>query len=542
LVEDHDPFYAAECLTCHLECGGGPSTTTTTQIFFHYTNTCEQCHTSTDLHAGLGHTNCAECHNGAPQVGNVEPGNCIVCHPLVGQGSCNLIEGHDPAFGAECLICHPECGGGPSTTTTTQLFPHYTNTCEQCHAVTDLHAGLGHGNCTECHNGPPQPGNVEPANCIVCHPLAGAGSCNLIEGHDPFYAAECLTCHVECAGGPSTTTTTQSFSHYTVTCEECHTPTVLHAGLGHGNCAACHNGPPQVGNVEPGNCIVCHPLVGQGSCNLIEGHDPAFGAECLTCHVECGGGPPTTTTTQSFKHYSFYCQECHISTDLHAGLGHTNCAVCHNGPPQVANVEPSNCMVCHPLTDPGECPLVHLHVFNVPGSSACLGCHAHADCRTTSTTTSIISTTTTTSPTTTTTTTSSPTTSTTSVSTTTTVPATDSDNDGIPDDMDNCPETPNPGQEDIMPPGGNGIGDACECEGNFDCDEDCDGTDAATFKADFGRSPFREPCESGNPCHGDFDCDNDSDGTDAATFKADFGRSFFGNPCPTCTVKEWCSY
>jgi len=108
--------------------------------------------------------------------------------------------------------------------------------------------------------------------------------------------------------------------------------------------------------------------------------------------------------------------------------------------------------------------------------------------------------------------------------------------------MDNCPETPNPGQEDIMPPGGNGIGDACECEGNFDCDEDCDGTDAATFKADFGRSSFREPCESGNPCHGDFDCDNDADGTDAATFKADFGRSFFGNPCPTCTVKEWCSY
>jgi hypothetical protein len=32
------------------------------------------------------------------------------------------------------------------------------------------------------------------------------------------------------------------------------------------------------------------------------------------------------------------------------------------------------------------------------------------------------------------------------------------------------------------------------CQGNFDGDQDVDGTDAATFKADFGRSPFFDPC------------------------------------------------
>jgi hypothetical protein len=32
------------------------------------------------------------------------------------------------------------------------------------------------------------------------------------------------------------------------------------------------------------------------------------------------------------------------------------------------------------------------------------------------------------------------------------------------------------------------------CEGNFDADQDVDGTDAATFKSDFGRSPFKNPC------------------------------------------------
>ena len=118
----------------------------------------------------------------------------------------------------------------------------------------------------------------------------------------------------------------------------------------------------------------------------------------------------------------------------------------------------------------------------------------------------------------------------------------DPDNDGFPGLADNCPNDYNLFQEDTYPPNGNGIGDACECEGNFDCDEDTDGSDAASFKADFGRSGFNNPCNNTSQCHGDFDCDNDCDGTDAALFKQDFGRSGFNNPCPVCVVGEWCSY
>jgi len=82
----------------------------------------------------------------------------------------------------------------------------------------------------------------------------------------------------------------------------------------------------------------------------------------------------------------------------------------------------------------------------------------------------------------------------------------------------------------------------CECEGNFDGDQDVDGSDAATFKADFGRSSFFNPCTNGAPCNGDFDCDGDVDGTDASVFKSDFGRSGFNNPCPVCTRNPWCVY
>ena len=35
-------------------------------------------------------------------------------------------------------------------------------------------------------------------------------------------------------------------------------------------------------------------------------------------------------------------------------------------------------------------------------------------------------------------------------------------------------------------------------------------------------------------CEGNFDCDQDVDGTDASVFKSDFGRSGFKNPCPNC--------
>jgi hypothetical protein len=119
----------------------------------------------------------------------------------------------------------------------------------------------------------------------------------------------------------------------------------------------------------------------------------------------------------------------------------------------------------------------------------------------------------------------------------------DEDGDAVVDTEDNCVGYYNPGQEDTYPPDGNGIGNRCECEGNFDCDQDCDGSDAATFKIDFGRNEFFEKCTAGEPCNGDFDCDGDCDGTDAARFKQDFGRSEFSDSCPECEPSvPWCGY
>jgi hypothetical protein len=103
----------------------------------------------------------------------------------------------------------------------------------------------------------------------------------------------------------------------------------------------------------------------------------------------------------------------------------------------------------------------------------------------------------------------------------------DTDVDGILDNQDNCPNHPNGpalgtctsgpyeligiqtctsneecdsngfcsmNQEDIYPPGGNGIGDACECESDFNCDGNVDASDVEKFLEDFGRSQFNNPC------------------------------------------------
>jgi hypothetical protein len=118
----------------------------------------------------------------------------------------------------------------------------------------------------------------------------------------------------------------------------------------------------------------------------------------------------------------------------------------------------------------------------------------------------------------------------------------DSDEDGVPDAEDNCPTTPNPNQEDTYPPQKNGIGDACDCEGNFDCDQDVDAEDVTRFLADFGRGRYFQPCVDGNPCNGDVTCDGDVDAGDVEMFLEDLGRGAYVQPCPQCTGEAWCSY
>ncbi len=59
---------------------------------------------------------------------------------------------------------------------------------------------------------------------------------------------------------------------------------------------------------------------------------------------------------------------------------------------------------------------------------------------------------------------------------------------------------PDVGKADTLDSGGAATPEALTyCEGNFDGDKDVDGGDAAKFKANFGRSPFKNPCPACGP-------------------------------------------
>jgi hypothetical protein len=104
----------------------------------------------------------------------------------------------------------------------------------------------------------------------------------------------------------------------------------------------------------------------------------------------------------------------------------------------------------------------------------------------------------------------------------------DTDADGIPNTADNCPEHPNGPNLGtcVKIRGGLFVGMGVICSNNGDClgDELCD-----LGQLDFDESGVGDACE----CRGNFDGDSDIDGNDAFIFKLGFGRSNLFNPCPS---------
>lgn len=407
LTEVHSGASAYDCFSCHNECDqnadnstitrgagpgpGGPPATTTVPTSSTHIDICLDCHSPSMLHEQSEHRGCTTCHDGQPRTGNVDSAVCSTCHPTEDPGKCDLANYHDDTT---CLSCHTECMEGSTTSTTSILPSEHLGVCLTCHLLGDLHEKIGHtDDCSQCHEGTPQTGNVETAACIVCHPAEDPGKCNLSNSH----GASCLSCHFECA--PSTTTssissstTTEPPTGHTAACLECHLVDDIHAKDAHDTCTQCHDGTPQEGNVDAGTCIECHPTGDSGKCNLSIHH----GFTCLECHTECQESTSTSTVNSSSGGSSGgssnepdqpsthidICSECHFSNDLHKPDAHSSCNQCHDGTPGDGNVEAVTCSVCHPVSDPGKCNLAAVH------GSACSKCHTEcADTMVTTTTT-----------------------------------------------------------------------------------------------------------------------------------------------------------
>ena len=99
-------------------------------------------------------------------------------------------------------------------------------------------------------------------------------------------------------------------------------------------------------------------------------------------------------------------------------------------------------------------------------------------------------------------------------------------------------------QADNYPPQGNGIGDACDCEGNFDCDDGVTAADVGYFLVEWNqRTIYSNPCTNQIPCYADFDCNTGVDAGDVGKFLEDWNqRNTYSNPCPPCSEGPWCQY
>jgi DMSO/TMAO reductase YedYZ molybdopterin-dependent catalytic subunit len=119
-----------------------------------------------------------------------------------GNGIGDLCDPHSGCGGCSQPQCEQPCP--PTTTTTTPWYGHII-TCDQCHVVSDLMSRHASITCSQCHDGRPQNGNVSPGKCVMCHPIGNPGNCNLANDHRN--RSSCLSCHVECTQGITTTTT-----------------------------------------------------------------------------------------------------------------------------------------------------------------------------------------------------------------------------------------------------------------------------------------------------------------------------------------------
>ncbi|MCP4544459.1 MAG: ExeM/NucH family extracellular endonuclease, partial [Chloroflexi bacterium] len=114
---------------------------------------------------------------------------------------------------------------------------------------------------------------------------------------------------------------------------------------------------------------------------------------------------------------------------------------------------------------------------------------------------------------------------------------TDSDGDGIPDDADNCPDTPNPGQEDID---NDGIGDACDDCQDVDQDTVCDDVDNCPDtpnpgQEDIDNDGIGDACDDCQDVDQDTVCDDVDNCPDAPNpGQEDTDNDGIGDACDDC--------
>jgi hypothetical protein len=288
--DEHEGLRGDDCVACHSVSSWDDSSfdhrrkTEFPLLGAHATTTCEQCHVDGTVDVQL-ETTCIACHRADDEHDGLLGEDCAECHDEIDWADNRfrhdtftefpLLGGHSPLG---CQSCHakPVHESNPG------------NTCIDCHAEDDPHAGQQGEACADCHNETDWTKDVRFDHDFTPFPLIGnhkTAECSACHETSQFQDAptDCVDCHqdedVHKGGlGPD--------------CGSCHSPIDWgrwrfdhladtsfaldgeHAGL---RCTECHRTPPRQGQTTSSRCIDCH--------RSDDVHNGQFGKDCARCHI-----------------------------------------------------------------------------------------------------------------------------------------------------------------------------------------------------------------------------------------------------------------
>lgn len=243
--------------------------------------------------------------------------------------------------------------------------------CHQCHAPFQ---GVTAERCERCHTE------------VQAERAAGQGLHGRLE---PAAAARCADCHPDHEGAAydPTTLAIKQFDHTLTRFQlKRHLVDYADAPL---ECQACHRVPGY--DFVLANCGECHAA---HDVAFMQGHQAAFGGDCLACHdgedQTTGFDHAQTQFPLRGRHAPLACGECHTAAVAAADTPQA-CAGCHTAPESHAGVFADQCADCHaaegwsPANLPGFPAFSHSqtgfqlvnHLQDYAGQPlACAACHA----------------------------------------------------------------------------------------------------------------------------------------------------------------------
>lgn len=352
----------SECVNCHAEHKGRdfkqarftPATFDHSATDYlldgkHVSVECSACHKSGKKFSEAPKA-CATCHTEDPHRGNLGA-QCQSCHNTSDWKKIAAYDHSKTNFalnGAHakttCYACHVG-----------EIYKGLSKTCNDCHAVQDVHETQFGKSCEDCHSDKDWKhtrfdhgkftrfallGAHAKAACSDCHgekltsklPVACISCHEKQDSHNGQLGKDCAACHKtatwrdDVTFDHALTNYPLAGQHAAVACKSCHKSAAFKDAKS--TCFACH----EAGDVHEGRfaskCETCHSVSGWRS--VVFDHDRDTKYKLTGKHIKVGCNGCHTQKNAASAKVATDCNSCHKRDDIHRGAFGKDCGQCHN--------------------------------------------------------------------------------------------------------------------------------------------------------------------------------------------------------------------